>query len=102
MAPVGSSRRVLAHELAHRNGGSVRPVWHHDSEPSLVPGLGRFLHLTQGFEVRDAAGALVCTLVDDVTLVADLDPRSPPVGDWYRVLTDDPRLLRLLAERIDP
>jgi hypothetical protein len=102
MAPVGSSRRVLAHELASRRSGRVRPVWHHDSEPSLVPGLGRFLHLTQGFEVLDAGDALVCTLVDDVTLVADLDPRSHPIGGWYRVLTDESRLLRLLAERIDP
>jgi Putative amidoligase enzyme len=102
LAPVGGSRRVLAYELASRRGGHVRPVWHHDSEPSLVPGLGRFLHLTQGFEVLDATDAPVCTLVDDVTLVADLDPRSQPVDDWYRVLTDDPRLLRLLAERIEP
>jgi hypothetical protein len=80
----------------------VRSVWHHDSEPSLVPGLGRFLHLTQGFEVVDAAGALVCTLVDDVTLVANLDLRTRPEPGWYRVLTDDARLLRLLAGRIDP
>ena len=102
LAPVGSSRRVLARELARRRGGQVRPVWHHDSEPSLVPGLGRFLHLTQGFEVVDAVGSLICTLVDDVTLVADLDPRAQPVTGWYRVLTDDARLLRLLAARIDP
>jgi hypothetical protein len=102
MAPVGSSRRELARELAVRRRGQVRPVWHHDSEPSLVPGLGRFLHLTQGFEVVDAVGALVCTLVDDVTLVADLDVRTRPAAGWYRVLTDDARLLRLLAERIDP
>jgi hypothetical protein len=102
LAPVGSSRRELARELAARRGGQVRPVWHHDSEPSLVPGLGRFLHLTQGFEVVDAEGALVCTVVDDVTLVADLDQRTRPVAGWYRVLTDDARLLRLLAARIDP
>ena len=102
MAPVGSSRRVLARELAARRGGRVRPVWHHDSEPSLVPGLGRFLHLAQGFEVVDAAETLVCTLVDDVTLVADLDQRTLPTPGWYRVLTDDARLLRLLAQRIDP
>jgi hypothetical protein len=102
MAPVGSSRLVLARELAARRGGHVRPLWHHDSEPSLVPGLGRFLHLTQGFEVLDASGTLTCTLVDDVTLIADLDQRSRPVPGWYRVLTDDARLLRLLAQRIDP
>ena len=102
LAPVGSSRRVLADEVANRRGGRVRQVWHHDSEPSLVPGLGPFLHLTQGFQVLDATDTLVCTLVDDVTLVADLDPATRPAPSWYRVLTDDSRLLRLLAARVDP
>jgi len=102
LAPVGSSRRALAGELAARRGGQVRPVWHHDSEPSLVPGLGRFLHLTLGFEVVGAAGDLICTLVDDVTLVSDLNPQTRPAPGWYRILTDDARLLRLLAQRIDP
>jgi hypothetical protein len=78
-------------------------VWHHDSEPSLVPGLGRFLHLTQGFEVRRAGGDVLCTLVDDITLLDDLDPRvPPPPGGWFRVLTDDLRLLNLLARHCDP
>ena len=76
MAPPGVSRRTLAQDLAARCGGQVRSVWHHDSEPSLVPGLGRFLHLTQGFEVRRADGDLLCTLVDDVTLLAGLNPRA--------------------------
>jgi hypothetical protein len=80
----------------------VQAVWHHDSEPSLVPGLGRFLHLTQGFEVRGAAGEPVCTLVDDITLVADLDPAQRPAPGWHRLLTDDQRLLHLLAARADP
>ncbi len=102
MAPAGLSRRSLALELAGRCGGRVRPVWHHDSEPSLVPGLGQFLHLTQGFEVRRADGSPVCTLVDDVTVVAGLDPRAAPEPGWFRVLSDDPRLLRLLAAHSDP
>jgi hypothetical protein len=102
MAPPGLSRRSLAVELAGRCGGRIRPVWHHDSEPSLVPGLGRFLHLTQGFEVRRADGSPVCTLVDDVTLVAGLDLRAAPAPGWFRVLSDDPRLLRLLAAHSDP
>ena len=102
MAPAGLSRRSLALELAGRHGGRIQPVWHHDSEPSLVPGLGRFLHLTQGFEVRRADGSLLCTLVDDVTLVAGLNPRAAPAPGWYRVLSDDPRLLRLLAAHTDP
>ena len=102
MAPPGVSRRTLADDLAARCGGSVRPVWHHDSEPSLVPGLGRFLHLTQGFEVRRTDGTVLCTLVDDVTLLDGLDPRAPAAPGWFRVLTDDGRLLRLLAAQCDP
>ncbi|WP_433795100.1 amidoligase family protein [Actinoplanes sp. CA-252034] len=102
MAPPGVSRRTLAMDLAGRCGGSVRPVWHHDSEPSLVPGLGRFLHLTQGFEVRRPGGEPLCTLVDDVTLMHGLDPRAPAIPGWHRILTDDTRLLRLLALQCDP
>ncbi|MEV6299952.1 amidoligase family protein [Actinoplanes sp. NPDC051861] len=102
MAPPGVNRRTLAFDLAGRCGGTVRPVWHHDSEPSLVPGLGRFLHLTQAFEVRRPDGALLCTLADDVTLLAGLDPAAPALPGWFRILTDDRRLLRLLAARCDP
>ena len=102
MAPPGLSRRTLALDLAGRHCGQVRAVWHHDSEPSLVPGLGRFLHLTQGFEVRRGDGSVLCTLVDDVTLLADLDPRAPAPPGWHRLLSDDPRLLSLLAAHSDP
>ena len=102
MAPPGVSRRSLAVELAGRHGGRVQPVWHHDSEPSLVPGLGRFLHLTQGFEVRLGDGGLLCTLVDDVTLMDGLDPRAAAPPGWFRILSDDPRLLSLVAAHSDP
>lgn len=102
MAPPGLSRRSLALDLAGRCGGRIRPVWHHDSEPSLVPGLGRFLHLTRGFEVRRPDGTLLATLVDDVTLLDGLDPRTPAPPGWFRVLSDDPRLLSLLAAHSDP
>jgi len=40
--------------------------------------------------------------VDDVTITADLDPRAAPAPGWYRVLTDDPRLLHLLARTCSP
>jgi hypothetical protein len=102
IAPRGLSRHTLALVLANRCNGRVRPVWHHDSEPSLVPGLGRFLHLTKGFEVYRESGELVCGLVDDVTLLADLDHGAGPAPGWHRVLTDDSRLLSLLAEHSDP
>lgn len=102
LAPRGSSRKTLADALATARGGQVRTVWHQDSEPSLVPRLGQFLHLTQGFEVTDPSGELQCTLVDDVTIVADLDPTAAALPGWHRVLTDDPRVLRLLARASDP
>jgi hypothetical protein len=102
LAPRGDSRRTLAEALAAHHDGQVRPVWHQDSEPSLVPRLGRFLHLTQGFDVVLRTGAVMCTLVDDVTIVADLDPTASAQPGWHRILTDDPRLLRLLAASSDP
>ena len=102
MAPAGLSRHSLALDLADRCGGRVQRVWHRDSEPSMVPGLGRFLHLTQGFEVLRADGTLLCTLVDDVTLLDGLDLRAPAPPGWFRILSDDPRLLSLLARHSDP
>jgi hypothetical protein len=41
-------------------------------------------------------------LVDDVTIVADLDPTAPAPPGWHRILTDDPRLLRLISRTSDP
>ena len=103
LAPRGSSRRDLAVALADRFGGEVRPIWHADSEPALVASLGgRFLHLTQGFEVVSGSVEPVCALVDDVTIVTDLDSSAPALPGWHRILTDDPRLLRLLAQVSDP
>ena len=102
MAPPGVSRRSLADDLAARCGGRVRPVWHRDSEPSLVPGLGRFLNLTLGFAVDRPDGSPLCTLVDDITLIDGLDARAAAPPGWYRVLSDDSRLLGLLASQCDP
>jgi Putative amidoligase enzyme len=103
LAPRGSSRRDLAEALAANCGGEVRAVWHEDSEPSPVAALGgRFLHLTQGFEVVRPSGELVCSLVDDVTIAADLDATAAAAAGWHRILTDDPRVLRLLARLSDP
>ncbi|HEX3706949.1 MAG TPA: amidoligase family protein [Mycobacteriales bacterium] len=103
LAPRGSSRRSLAERLASGCGGELRTVWHHDSEPAPVAHLGgRFLHLTQGFEVRRSAGDLLCTLVDDVTITAELTASAPAPPGWLRLLTDDLRLARLLELTCDP
>ena len=103
LAPRGSSRRTLAEALAYRCSGQVRAVWHHDSQPAVVPRLGgRFLHLTQGFEVTGPSGNVVCTLVDDVTIEAELDATAAAPPGWHRILTDDSRLLQLLSRYSDP
>ncbi len=95
LAPVGSSRAELARVLAGP-GGSVTPFLHPDSEPALVPGVPVFETLTPGFLARDARGAEVARLVDDLTLQADLDRKAPPLPGWWRVLSDDRRILHLV------
>lgn len=102
LAPRGSTREDVARAVAAAAGGAVRPVFHRDSEPSAVPGMAAFRHLTRGFEVLDADGAPLCSVVDDVTVVADLDRHAVPLPGWHRVVTDDPRLLHLLSRVCDP
>ncbi|MFI6428312.1 amidoligase family protein [Promicromonospora sp. NPDC050880] len=104
LAPAGSDRQVLARALAARTGGEVRRSFHTDSEPSAVPGVGVFRHLSPAFDVVDGDGAPVARLVDDITLVADLAGTTTRPGHrgWYRVLCDEPRLLRLIERSTDP
>ncbi|MCO1656215.1 amidoligase family protein [Pseudonocardia humida] len=102
LTPRGSSRADLAAAIAAGSGGRVERAFHRDSEPSAVPGMGSFRHLTPAFDVVDAEGAPVCSVVDDVTIVAGLDVRAVPAPGWYRMLTDDARLLNLLAGVCDP
>jgi hypothetical protein len=102
LAPRGTTRADLAHAVAARVGGRVERGFHRDSEPSAVPGMAAFRHLTPAFAVLDADGAPLCSVVDDVTIVAGLDVHATPLPGWHRVITDDPRLLNLLAELCDP
>jgi hypothetical protein len=102
LAPSGSDRRALARRVADQVGGRVSTTFHTDSEPSLVPGMGQFWHLTPGFDVSDATGRPLASFVDDITLIADLrDPARPAevpsaADGWFRILSDEPRLLRLV------
>lgn len=102
LAPRGRSRADLAEELARRCGGRVRRYFHTDSEPSLVPGMDHFIHLTPGFEVLGPDGATLCRLADDITIREDLEPRTPPRPGWYRIIGDEPRLMRLVHRLTDP
>lgn len=97
LAPIGRSRRDLAEYIAQRLHGSVRAFFHLDSEPSKVAGKPIFYHLTQGFEILDAGGKPVAHCIDDITLQNDLDKTTPPKPGWYRIVSDEVRLLRLIA-----
>lgn len=102
LAPRGLSRSDLAREVARRHHGSVRTIFHLDSEPSLTPGIECFQHLTPGFAVDGPGGRLLCTMVDDITLRSGLDPQARSRPGWYRILSDDPRLMRLAGLHCDP
>lgn len=101
LAPRGRSRADLAERVAARMGATVRRFFHQQAEPSKAPGLPIFENLTLGFEVVDASGARIAAFVDDLTLQADLERSTPPRAGWYRIVADDPRLLRLVTRHCD-
>jgi hypothetical protein len=101
LAPRGLSRRTLAEDLAARCDGRVETFFHQQQELSLAPDRPVFENLTLGFAVRDAAGAPVARCVDDITLQDDLNHAEPSKPGWFRIVSDDARLLRLLT-RISP
>lgn len=96
LAPLGRSRRDLAELVARTQGGSLHRIFHTESEPSAVPGTPVFHNLTLGFEVR---GETIVRCLDDLTLQKDLHRESPPKPGWYRVVSDDLRILRLIKHR---
>lgn len=95
LAPQGASRRDLARAWAEPAHGRVATFLHPDSEPSLVPGSPVFHNLTLGFRAVGPQG-LIAHVVDDLTLQEDLDRAAAPTPGWWRILTDDPRLLHLV------
>jgi hypothetical protein len=101
LAPPGSSRLELGRAIAASLGGRVERGFHLDAEPSKASGVALFHHLTPSFTVFGADGSPVCTLVDDITIRDDLDAAAAPEPGWYRIVSDDRRLLRLVAQRCD-
>jgi hypothetical protein len=101
LTPRGASRRTFAEAVAGASG-TVTPDLHLDTEPSLAPGVPVFHNLTPAFEARDAQGRRLVRVADDLTLQDDLDKRAPPKPGWYRILSDDPRILRLIQRHVDP
>lgn len=103
LAPPGRSRQDLAVAIAtHTTGAQVRRIFHPQGEPSKVPGTPVFENLTLGFVVEDAQGNMLAQCVDDLTLQDDLDRQHPPRPGWYRIVSDDARLLRLIMRHADP
>jgi|GEM_PF-283930 len=98
LAPPGQSREALARQVAADIGGSLERFFHPQSEPSLVPNKPTFENLTPGFRVHTADGAPYASFVDDVTIKQTLDPYKPPQPGWYRIVSDDSRLLQLVVE----
>lgn len=101
LAPAGQSRRTLAKAIAARIGGAVVPCFHPQTEPSAVRGTPVFQNLTLGFNILDSRGVLYARCLDDLTLQADLNKDSPARDGWYRIASDDPRLLSLVSEQCD-
>lgn len=102
LAPKGLSRKDLADSIAQANNGLVRRIFYPQSEPSKVPGTPLFHNLTLGFEVIDKQGNLIAKCVDDLTLQDDLNKSHPPKSGWYRIVSDDTRLLQLVTCQANP
>jgi len=102
VAPKGRNRRDLALAIAQQHGGIVRPFFHPQVEPSKVPDQPLFKNLTQGFEVIDSKGQMIAQCVDDLTLQEDFDKTHPPQPGWYRIVSDEGRLLELVMQQANP
>ena len=102
MAPKGGSRRDLANAIAQHYRGTFHPFFHPQSEASKVPGKTLFHNLTSGFQAVDSNSNMIAQCVDDFTLQRDFDKKCPPKPGWYRIVSDDSRLLHLIIQQSDP
>ncbi|MEZ4316429.1 MAG: amidoligase family protein [Myxococcota bacterium] len=98
MAPPTRTRRDLAEALAGP-GGRVERFFHPQSEPSLVENMDVFDSLTLGFRALDREGREVASCVDDLTLRDGLDRTRAPRDGWFRIVSDDRRLLHLIRRQ---
>lgn len=102
VAPKGLNRRDLALAIAQQHGGIVCPFFHPQVEPSKVAGQPLFKNLTRGFEVVGSEGQMIAQCVDDLTLQEDFDKTHPPQPGWYRIVSDEGRLLQLVMQQANP
>lgn len=97
LAPIGYSRRDYAQYIKVMTKGSLRSFWHAQVEHSFVPGKPIFHNLTQGFAVCDQKGEKIVHTVGDITIQADLDKKVPSRPEWFRIVSDDARIINLIA-----
>lgn len=102
IAPVAKSRRDLANTIAANHDGTVKTIFYPQSEPSKAAGIQVFENLVLGFEVLNANGARIALCVDDLTIISDLDFHAKSKPGWYRIISDDARLLELVMAHCDP
>lgn len=67
-----------------------------------MPGSPFFHNLTLGYKIVDSEQNWIASCVDDLTLQSDLLRSETPKAGWYRVISDDERLLRLIERQADP
>jgi hypothetical protein len=100
--PKGKSRLDLARRVAARTGGTIHRIFHAQAELSSIEGKPTFQNLTPGFEVVGSDGQMIARFVDDLTLLDGFDLNAPPLPGWYRIVTDDSRLVSLIEAGCDP
>ena len=101
LAPKGKSRLDLAEAIAKLFNGTVKRVFHPQAEPIHVPNNPIFENLTLGFKIYSSSHELIALCLDDLTLQADLDKTKRPKENWYRIVSDDSRLLQLVTCQVD-
>jgi len=101
LAPPGKSRLDLATAIAQTHDAEVERFFHPQSEPSLVPGTPIFHNLTLGYKIQHPHHGWIASCVDDLTLQSDLNREASPQTGWYRIISDDERLLRLVQRQAD-
>ena len=99
LAPKDLSRQTYAQYLAGQHRASVEPFWHPQVEPSKVPGKPLFHNLTQGFVIRNQQGKTIAHTVGDLTIQKQLQRNKPPNPGWFRIVSDDLRLIQLIAQQ---
>lgn len=98
LAPPGRSRADLAHNLAKEFQGRVEHGFKFHGGGHHTDGR-KICKLSPAWRVIDDLGQVLCTLVDDVTISAQLDRRAPPASTLYRLITDDVRLASWIERR---